>query len=125
MALERLEPFSVLETDDVIRGNRPLQRHSGLEIYTGLPAPARYPRQSAVDLIDEGREVLRRHRVVADISRDDRSRELDECSARRIDARGLRSWWPLVSGLPPGNHAIRHRRLPLMRLLATRARVRR
>ena len=81
MTLEGFELLSVLETDDVVGGDRFLQRHGRLERLGGsFAASARYPCEGAMDLVDQRRKILGRYGVVADISRDNRRRQLDECS---------------------------------------------
>src|SRR5215467_12740537 len=82
MTLKRLELLSVLKADDVIRRDRFLQRHRRLVgLRCDLAPSARHAGQSAMDLVDKRREILRRYRVVAHISRNDAGRQLDERSA--------------------------------------------
>src|SRR5437868_8374990 len=85
MPLQRFEAFAVLQTDQIIRGHRLLQRYRrlcGLEGHLG--PPRRDPQQGRVNLANQVRYLGSRRRIVAEISGDDIRRQIDEVLAGSI-----------------------------------------
>ena len=82
MPLERLEFFSILEADDVLRRDRFLDRDRGFRRLGGrMAVPGQHSGQGGVHLVDQRRQIRGRDRIVADVGRNDGSRQLDECRA--------------------------------------------
>src|SRR3712207_4782286 len=72
MALQRLELLPVLQADDVVRRDGLLQRNGRLGRFDRrFHGAAPDPHESRMDLVDQGRKVARRNRIVAYIGRDD------------------------------------------------------
>ena len=77
-----LKLLAVLETDEVIRRDRLLDRHRGLcRLERRLGAAARNPHQRRVNLADQARDFRGRRRIVGEIGRDDIGGEIDEILA--------------------------------------------
>ena len=72
MTLQRLESFTVFQTDDVILRHRFLYRDSGRQgLLANMVGAAGDLLERGVDLLDETRELGTRQRVLGDIGCDD------------------------------------------------------
>jgi hypothetical protein len=96
MPLQRFELLAVLQAHDVVRIDRALDRHRGLErLGRARPLPARHPKQCRMHLVDQRRDVGGGDRVVADIGRHDlggEPNEIDRCSVAAHGRARPRVW---------------------------------
>src|SRR6185312_11815789 len=83
MPLERLELFAVLEADDVVRSYRFPDRHRRLQFFYGLRRSVRLQAfERRMHIGDQFGQIGDAKRIVADISTDDVSAQVDEIVVR-------------------------------------------
>src|ERR1700761_4894699 len=84
MPLQRFEFQAIFQADDILSGDRALDRHRRLgRLYRGRGLALRYALERRIDLTDEIWDLGARYRIVADISGDDACGERNIVAATR------------------------------------------